>query len=132
MGLGPLTRPRDGAGDLSPLGLRDSRVLPSICSSIADRDSGELVPASAHRLWTGWLVVAIPSSKARNDPGEPSKRAMRVWVLLACGVAFKRRADHRRGGDDVFVSDIGCGSRTSISGVDQLDCPRRCDERNGG
>src|SRR5215218_5077778 len=65
-------RPANGRlGDLPFSRLRDSRVLPSICSSIADRDSGELVPADAHRLWTGWLVVAIPSSEAGDDPGEP-------------------------------------------------------------
>src|SRR6266436_3669058 len=77
---------------LSHKGLRDSHIFLSPGNGIDGCHGGELVPTSSHRLWTGWFVVAIPSSEASGDPREPSERAWLIKVLLACSLSFECRA----------------------------------------
>src|ERR1700716_542114 len=110
----------------SPSGypLRDSHILLSHSNSITRGHCGQLVPASPHGLRTCWLIVAIPSAEAGNDPGKPSERAWFMTVLLARGVSFERRADSFGGGDEAVIGDIGCRPRAAIPGVDELDCAR--------
>src|SRR4051812_9117337 len=89
----------------SPLQLRDSCILPSHCKSIAFSSVGEFGPAGSHGFWAGRLVVAIPPAETGDDPGEPGKRAWRMWILLALGSAFERGADGFGRSDEIFVGD---------------------------
>src|SRR3981189_2151478 len=98
----------------SAQGLRDSHILLSHSNSITRGHCGQLVPASPHGLRTCWLIVAIPSAEAGNDPGKPSERAWFMTVLLARGVSFERRADSFGGGDEAVIGDIGCRPRAAI------------------
>src|SRR6202163_3650201 len=112
--------------------LRDSHILLSHSNSIADSHRFELVPTPPNGLGTGRLVIAIPSAKAGDDPGEPSEGFRLMRVLLACSLAFERRPDSFGSDNDVLIGDIGCGPRTSIPCVDELDRARRGSERDSG
>jgi hypothetical protein len=54
-------------------GLRDSRILASLCNSIAGCHGFKPVPTVSHRLWTWFLIIAVPSSQTCSDPGEPGE-----------------------------------------------------------
>src|ERR1700737_3105622 len=116
----------------SPTRLRDSHILHSHCKTIAFGPVGEFGPAGSHGLWTGRLVVAIPSAETGNDPGQPGQRVFGMRILLAPSVAFECRTDYFGGGDEVIVGDIRCGSAASISGVNQLNGARGRDQRDRG
>src|SRR5205814_3835237 len=117
---------------LSRKGLRDSHIFLSDSNGIDGCHGGELVPANAHGLWAGWFVVAIPSSEASDDPGEPSERAELVRVFLPRRVAFECGSNDVCGGDDVLVGDIGRRPRASVTRIDQLDDARGRYQGDGG
>src|SRR6266550_7632902 len=93
-------------------GLRDSHILLSHSNSITRGHCGQLVPARPHGLWTCWLIVAIPSAEAGDDPGEPSERGRFIGVLLARRLTLECWADGFGGGDEAVIGDIGCWPRT--------------------
>src|SRR5262249_48485340 len=104
--------------------------LLSHSDSVAGDHGGEFAPAGSHGLRTGRLVIAIPSAETGDDPRQPSERAGRMRVLLACSLALERRADDLRGCDELLVGDISGGSPASIACVDKLDRTRCADQRD--
>src|SRR5215510_1884751 len=124
----PTTR-RDS---LSPTGLRDSHIVLGHSNRVACGHCGQFVPARPHGLWTGGLIVAVPSAEAGDDPGEPSERSCFIGVPLACGVSFEGRANGFSGDDDVLIDDVGCRAPAAIPGVDELDCACCGYNSNGG
>jgi len=80
---GPLTRIAFAMrSDLSPAGLRDSRILSLGGKSISLECVSKTVPAVAHGLGSRWLVVAIPAAETSRDPCDEGERAdwMRVFL----------------------------------------------------
>src|SRR5207247_2414625 len=108
----------------------DSNILLSDSNSIAGCHGGEDVPTGSHGLWPWRFVVAIPTAETGNDPGEPWQRAGLMRIFLALGAAFEGWADGLCGGDELCIGNIGCGPRTAVSSIDELDGPHRSRERN--
>src|SRR5262245_37188424 len=113
-------------------GLRDSRILCSHCKGISLGHGGELLPPESDGLGTRFLVIAVPTTEARDDPGEPSQGVERVGIFLTRGAAFEGWADGFGGLDGCGVCDIGGGPRTSISGINELDVAHGSRKSHGG
>src|SRR5712671_98174 len=124
---------------ISPEGLRDSHILfnqikgttlLSECKRIAGGPFGKFGPTCAYGFWTRRFVIAIPAAKTSNNPAQPSQRFRLVRVLLAFGLAFKRRADRFGGRDRVLVGDVSGRSNASVTCVDELNRARSPNERD--
>ena len=55
-----------------------------------------------------------------------------MGVFLARCATFEGRTNGVCGGDERWISDIGCGSRAAVSRIDELDGSHRGRESNGG
>src|SRR5262249_52152606 len=113
-------------------GLRDSRILPMSSEGIACQGGGELGPASAHGLWSGFSIIAVPTSQARCDPCDEGQRAggMRIFLLGSGAFEFARKPFECD--SEIIVDDIAGWTGAAVPGVDQLNSANGSGERDCG
>src|SRR6185369_7628450 len=100
--------------------LRDSRILALGCEEVSLEGSGETIPSVSHGLGSGGLVVAIPAAEACGDPGDEGEGFRGMRVLLALGLSLEPAGEELKGDLEALVDDVRGGSRSAISGVDEL------------
>src|SRR5689334_23780952 len=70
-----------------PLALFDSHIFGTELMAIFDQL--EVLQSNAHDLWTWLSVVAVPGSKAGDDPSRKGKCSFWVRVFLTLRLAFE-------------------------------------------